>query len=59
MKALEMIFRHLPLFGLSRSDAEPIDELLDEDKVILEDFNERSIGRTKPPTGPKGRGGTK
>lgn len=41
-KATEMILRYYQQSMASRSSAEPIDHLLDEDKAILEGYNEQN-----------------
>jgi hypothetical protein len=59
LKAMEMAIRLFQQFGISRSEAKPIDELLGDDKAILKEFAERSTSSTKPPIGPKGPEGDK
>ena len=56
-KAAEMILRYFQQFGMSRSESEPIDALLDDDKAILEDFTEKTVAAAKQPAAPKGQGG--
>lgn len=56
-RAAEMILRHFQQFGMSRSEPKPIEELLDDDKAILEDFTEHTVAAAGPATAPKGQGG--